>query len=44
MIIYYFAGRYIALLRNPSEKGGFIGNGATRMEAMMRCFELAGLI
>jgi len=44
MTIYYFAGRYIALLRNPNGAGGFVGNGATRLEAMQKCFSLAGLI
>ena len=44
MKIYFFAGRYIALLRNPNGYGGFMGNGSTRIEAMTHAFKIAGLI
>lgn len=44
MTIYYLFGRYIALLRNSNGQGGFIGNGATRAEAMQNAFKIAGLI
>lgn len=33
MTITPFAGRYIALLRNPHGHGGYIAQGATYMEA-----------